>query len=118
MVVVFRPPGPPVITTAKGFDGVITVNWTDPSFDGNSPITGYEAYWRQATGRDLWSSVTVNRSSTTVNRSSTVIDVRSSLLATGVYTYDLAVKASNAYGVSRRSDVEEFVFFYGMNSQV
>ncbi|XP_065843439.1 roundabout homolog 1-like [Oscarella lobularis] len=49
MVVVFRPPGPPVITTAKGFDGVITVNWTDPSFDGNSPITGYEAYWRQAT---------------------------------------------------------------------
>ncbi|XP_065841823.1 protein sax-3-like [Oscarella lobularis] len=105
------PPDPPVITTAKVLDGVITVNWTDSLFDGNSPITGYEAYWRQAARRDPWWSVTVDRRST-------VIDVRSSLVATGIYTFDFAVKASNGYGSSRHSDIQEFMFFYEMNSSI
>ena len=96
-----------MITTAKVLDGVITVNWTDSLFDGNSPITGYEAYWRQAARRDPWWSVTVDRRST-------VIDVRSSLVATGIYTFDFAVKASNGYGSSRHSDIQEFMFFYGI----
>ena len=109
-VSVLGPPDPPVITTAKAVHGIITVNWTDPLFDGNSPIIDYKVYWRQAARRNLWASATVDRTSTK-------IDVRPSLRTSGIYTYDFSVKASNGYGVSPRSDFEDFVFFYGTDVQ-
>ena len=38
------PPGAPTGLSAQAGDGSVSLSWTAPSFDGNSPITGYRVY--------------------------------------------------------------------------
>jgi len=38
------PPGAPIGLSALPGDGLVSLSWTAPSFDGNSPITGYRVY--------------------------------------------------------------------------
>jgi fibronectin type 3 domain-containing protein len=38
------PPGPPILVQAVGGVGQITVSWTQPLYNGGTPITGYEIY--------------------------------------------------------------------------
>ncbi|MGH9122212.1 MAG: fibronectin type III domain-containing protein, partial [Acidimicrobiales bacterium] len=43
-VTVATPPGTPTLNSATPGNGTITLGFTDPASNGNSPITGYDAY--------------------------------------------------------------------------
>lgn len=45
------PPGPPLDLRATGGDGVVTLEWSPPTDDGGSPVTGYKVYRGTTSGQ-------------------------------------------------------------------
>jgi titin len=55
----FTVPGAPEDLQATPGDGFINLTWSDPAFDGGSPITGYQIWRGEASGSEIsWTTVT------------------------------------------------------------
>lgn len=82
-------PTAPTNVTASSVGGLVTVNWTQPSFDGASPITGF--------------TVTASPGGATVSVPGTATSARIGPLTAGT-TYTFTVTATNQSGVGPASD--------------
>lgn len=88
------PPSPPTIGTVMTLSSSsITVEWSAPTNDGGSPLTGYTVEARPQTSSDAVITVSI------------VSDVTEAVVSglTPFVTYDVQVRAMNAIGSSQPS---------------
>ena len=81
------PPGPPQHVAATPGDGKVALAWTPPSFQGTSPVTGYDVYRATSSG-SVGVAIATNIAATTFTDSS----------ATNGTQYFYEIAARNAVG--------------------
>jgi len=87
-------PNAPTLTTALAGSSLVNLTWAAPTFDGNSPITGYKVYYgTTSTPGTLFSTV-----------SGTTLSVAVTSLTPGTLYY-FGIKAVNSAGDSVLSNV-------------
>ncbi len=89
-------PGAPAITRVDAGDGQVNINWTAPSYNGGSAITGYEYRYRENNGGSWGTWMSFGGSIT-----STSADI--AFLTNGT-AYAFQVRAVNSVGESAESN--------------
>ncbi|HMK62336.1 MAG TPA: IPT/TIG domain-containing protein, partial [Acidimicrobiales bacterium] len=94
-------PGSPTQTTPAAGNGQVTINWTDPTTNGGSAITGYDVYVGKTSGGENYGSVAC---AAIASATSCVVGS-----LTNSTTYYFTVEAVNAEGNSAPSNEESAV---------